>query len=432
MNIDQYNDGPNVWLYDDTALPAMRKAAIPQPGRAGSCTRPNADEQALAATGQALCILTDGDFGGCELRIGTPDQDELSAYEPPVTGMLELPSGSLRVEGPNWLRCDPSNAKLPETESIHVAPGRYQVAVYRRDAEDEEDEELLIALIPAPQQAAGDFYLGYAPPPPAPASELSRQCFRGPLVVDGNDYFMRPNLAAREALGIRDGSLLRMQTEAGGITVALSSEFYVDPRLYTPQLVALRDQLDGLAMDNFGIRCSPDDPMILDEGTHPGELTPATLELDGKPVTHIPIIAGPDSWPDMLTIPANAAAPGDACARLEDLLRGCHEWVLGTVVWRDDQALFAEIAAFMPDTIQVSLCNTTRVGPNETFNRVPGDLITAFSWLIEQAAGCRTPLCRTMVRVVPRLPLDVAEVEAVSLAAWRELTANPAIPGCPE
>jgi hypothetical protein len=256
---------------------------------------------------------------------------------------------------------------------------------------------------------------------PITVEQYNDGVFYGPLTVTGNDYRMRPDTAARKAMDIREGSLLRMAVGERGITVAVSTDRFVDPRLYSPEFVALREQLDGLAIDRFGITCQPDNPQLLEAGTHDGQLSIATLDLAGEPTTHIPILAGPNSWPRMHTLPASAAAPGDACARLEDLLRGCSEWVLSVVVWRGDDPQFAEIAAWTPDAIQVSLRNTYRVGPQREFSRIPRDLIPAFSWLIEQAAACRTPLEHIMVRFVPRLPVDRAEVQTVSRAAWREL-----------
>jgi hypothetical protein len=427
MILDQYNDGPNVWLYDDSFTELLRDARIPQPGRASSNTVANADEQAAAAAGRALCILTDGDFGGCDLRLTAPDPSEFGPRQAPAIGMLYLPTGQLRIEGPNWLRCDPTNADIAANESesiaIELSPGRYQVAVFRL-AEDSEDDELLIALTPWPStaKAAGNFYLGYpADETPLATTRLTEDAFYGQLEVDGNDYHMRPTAPAREALNISEGSLLRMSVRDRGITAIYTQERYVDPRLYSPEMVALRPQLDGIAIDQFGMRVTPDDPLVIAEGKHAGKLETATLDLHGEAVSHIPLVAGPDSWPDMYEIDGRPAAPGDAFARLEDLLRGCSEWCFGTVIWRDNTPLLAEIAAWPPDAIETSLRNTAGVGPRAEFTHVPQDLLGAFSWLIEQAAGGSTPLSHSFVRIVPRLPIDECELEAVTRAAWRAL-----------
>lgn len=153
VQVEQYNDGPNFWLYDDVFTEQLRAAEMPQGGRSWTDSTPNAAEASAAKTGQALCVLTDGDFDGCEVMLGTPSTAKLrsTGHRRSGSGMLSLPGGQLRLDGPNWLRFHEENLDIPDTESesavIECEPGQYEVTIYRADLEDDDDDEIEETLV---------------------------------------------------------------------------------------------------------------------------------------------------------------------------------------------------------------------------------------------------------------------------------------------
>ena len=377
ITIDQYNDGPNVWLYDEAFTERLLAAEIPS----GRWEPAGPDEQQAAARGEALCVLTDDDFGGCQVRRGVPGAEEaeqLCLMDTPTSGVLNLQSGRLRLDGPNWLRIDAEIAAdiadaHSESASIEVEPGWYRIDVYRLDEEAYDalprkerrklsDEAVLICLSPCTKESLAadqDFYLGFPPVVQrAIDEEFDGLQYTGRMSVFGVYCQMNLPTEVRAGLGLTDGTLLRFESRdepANHILGIVHAESYVDPSRYSRRLKQLVEQEDFIALIH------PEEPLFrvfdrpgskaqypFTDGDHIAIVSLATIELDGSELTGIAVTAeGDEGW---LDVPESNGIPAVACDELLGvfLAEEADSFLLQTWALEEGRRVLAVVQAFKP------------------------------------------------------------------------------------